>query len=51
MVDSTGLSIDIREQPGNSSSSLVKGGKPLHENQSRSPWSSKMKIWKETKPL
>jgi hypothetical protein len=28
-----GLSIDIRDQPGNSSSSLVKGGKPLHENQ------------------
>ena len=28
-----GSSIDIREQPGNPSSSLVKGGKKLHENQ------------------
>lgn len=28
-----GSSIDIREQPGNPSTSLVKGGKILHENQ------------------
>ena len=28
-----GLSIDIRQQPGNSSSSLVEGGKPLPEKQ------------------
>jgi len=28
-----GSSIDIREQPGNPSSTLVKGGKILHENQ------------------
>ncbi|HUS76618.1 MAG TPA: BREX-1 system phosphatase PglZ type B [Methanothrix sp.] len=28
-----GLSIDIREQPGNPTTTLVKGGKPLHENQ------------------
>ena len=28
-----GFSIDIREQPGNPSTTLVKGGKPLRENQ------------------